>query len=297
MRNKLVLLGYLFVLLHSLTLHAAPVRICDLPTITSPSSTLYLEVSDNCFGSRSIAWSNLSSLLAPTTRTITCTSPLRCAGTNSTTLASDFTLSITSSALFGFGTIATSSGTAPVADAAQDPLTLTCTAPATCTGDSTTDTVTIAVSTASTGATGVVQLAANGGTTAGQAVQASDTRLTGLSSGTYTPTITSVTNVAATSNAAGQWLRVGSTMTISGVVDIDPTSASVATSVGVSLPVSSNLGALGDCAGTDAMDNGTVITPGRVRGDATNDRLQIDFYADSGALSRTHVWIVTCKVI
>lgn len=159
--------------------HAAPQRICDLTAITSPSSTLYLEVSNNCAGSRSIAWSNLSSLLTPTSRTITCTAPLLCAGTTSHDLASDFTLSINASSLFNFATVTTSSGTSPVADAAQDTLTLTCTAPLVCTGSSAADSVTLSAATATTSAVGVVQLAANGGTTASQAVQASDSRVGG----------------------------------------------------------------------------------------------------------------------
>lgn len=58
-----------------------------------------------------------------------------------------------------FQTIDTSSGTDPVADSTTDTLALTGTAPVTVTGDSSNDTVTIAVSDATTGAKGVVQLA------------------------------------------------------------------------------------------------------------------------------------------
>lgn len=83
-----------------------------------------------------------------------------------------------------FQTIACPSGTNPVADSTSDTLTLAATAPVTITGNSTTDTITIAVSDASTSAKGVVELATDGETAAGVAVQGNDSRL----SNSRTPT-------------------------------------------------------------------------------------------------------------
>jgi hypothetical protein len=102
-----------------------------------------------------------------------------------------------------------------------------------------------------------------------------------IRSGTYTPTLTNVTNVAASTAYVCQWLRVGNVVTVSGRVDIDPTLA-VATELGLSLPVPSNLAAQEDLAGVAAG-----ITAGdpviAIRGDATNDRAAFVFTAVSVA--------------
>jgi hypothetical protein len=102
---------------------------------------------------------------------------------------------------------------------------------------------------------------------------AQHTTLTGLAtvaSGTYTPTLTSVTNVAASTAYVCQYIRVGSVVTVSGKLDIDPTAAA-ATELGVSLPIASNLASQQQCAGT-----GTSVTalddPLWIEGDAANDR-------------------------
>ena len=58
-------------------------------------------------------------------------------------------------------------------------------------------------------------------------------------SGTYTPTLTNTTNVAASTPYVCQYMRVGNVVTVSGVVAIDVTSAA-ATVLGVSLPIASN---------------------------------------------------------
>ena len=121
--------------------------------------------------------------------------------------------------------------------------------------------------------------------------QDSATRKAALSavfpSGTYTPTLTSVTNVAAsTSTSHFRWFRVGLVVYVSGQIDIDPTAGSTLTSLGITLPVASNLALARQLSGIAVMDNGTVMTLGRIQGDATNDRAQLDFYSDSGAANR-----------
>lgn len=114
--------------------------------------------------------------------------------------------------------------------------------------------------------------------------------------GTYTPTITGVTNVTATANPLGQWMRVGNVVTVSGQVDVDPTAGGALTQFGISLPIASDLTQLGHLAGADNYDNGAVITPTRVRADTVNDRAMVDYYADAGALSRTHFFFFQYRV-
>lgn len=89
-------------------------------------------------------------------------------------------------------------------------------------------------------------------------------------SGTYTPTLTGVTNVAASSANVCQWMRVGNMITVAGIVGIDPTAAA-ATELGVSLPVASNFTTNLELGGTFG-DHTTAANIGIIRADATNDR-------------------------
>jgi hypothetical protein len=85
-----------------------------------------------------------------------------------------------------------------------------------------------------------------------------------IKSGTYTPTLTNVTNVAASTAAVCQWMRVGSVVTVSGTVDIDPTAAGACV-LRMSLPVASNFSAVNNAGGTFSTttagqsDNGSII--------------------------------------
>lgn len=99
---------------------------------------------------------------------------------------------------------------------------------------------------------------------------------TGLASGVYTPTLTSVANVAASTPYECQYIRVGNTVTVSGKVDVDPTLTATSTQLGISLPIASNLGAAEDCAGT-AFSPAIASQGAAVLGDATNNRAQMEW--------------------
>ena len=92
--------------------------------------------------------------------------------------------------------------------------------------------------------------------------------------GTYTPTITSGTNVAATTAQVCHYLRVGNQVWVFGFVDIDPTSATTATSISLTLPIASNFTLLTDLSGTAANRN---QGPGGMYADATNDKAILEF--------------------
>lgn len=68
-------------------------------------------------------------------------------------------------------------------------------------------------------------------------------------SGTYTPTLTNGTNVATSIAYACQYMRVGSVVTVSGKVSIDPTATGI-TILSLSLPIASTLGATENLGGT-----------------------------------------------
>lgn len=98
-----------------------------------------------------------------------------------------------------------------------------------------------------------------------------------LASGTYTPTLTNVANLDASTAYQCQYLRVGAVVTVSGKVDVDPT-AGAATQLGISLPIASNLGAAEDCAGT-AFASGVAGQGAAILGDAANNRAEMNWVA------------------
>lgn len=71
-----------------------------------------------------------------------------------------------------------------------------------------------------------------------------------LASGTYTPTITDSANTSARTAYQSQWTRVGNVVTVSGVADVDPTNTLTITIIKITLPVTSNFSAAGNCRGT-----------------------------------------------
>lgn len=104
----------------------------------------------------------------------------------------------------------------------------------------------------------------------------------GISVGSWTPTIANTTNIAASTSAVCYYYRIISQVSCWGVISIDPTlAAPTASQFGISLPVASNIGAIGDLAGLATGFANDQI--GRVIGDATNDRAQVDFLANNVA--------------
>lgn len=117
-----------------------------------------------------------------------------------------------------------------------------------------------------------------------------------LASGTYTPTLTAVANVAAKTAYACQVLRVGISVTVSGQVDIDPTAGATLTQLGISLPLASALTAASQCAGT-AVAPAVAGYAAAIRGDATNDRAELAFTAGADAANRAWYFSFTYQLI
>jgi hypothetical protein len=107
-----------------------------------------------------------------------------------------------------------------------------------------------------------------------------------LASGTYTPTVTGVTNVASVTAYLSQYMRVGSVVTVSGRIDVDPTAA-VATQVGISLPIASDFtAASGEECGGVAYCQTVAGFGAAVYADVTNNRAQMEWIAvDTAARS------------
>lgn len=118
----------------------------------------------------------------------------------------------------------------------------------------------------------------------------------GSTSGNFTPTLTNVTNVAASTAYSGQWSRDGNIVTGSGTLDIDTTTGSVATVIGISLPVASNFAIPTDASGV--ISSGAIFgLVGSVRGDSTNDRFNITFISDAAAGNYTFTYTFSYTVI
>lgn len=118
-----------------------------------------------------------------------------------------------------------------------------------------------------------------------------------LASGTYTPTITNVTNISASTAYQCQYMRVGNTVTVSGKVGLDITAVG-AYEAGISLPIASNFGADEDCAGTG---EGITSAPGAadsvyVKADITNDRASLNGN-DNDTSNHSHFFMFTYQII
>lgn len=110
----------------------------------------------------------------------------------------------------------------------------------------------------------------------GGSLTATSINANNLQSGTYTPTLTNVANLAASTAYQCQWTRLDNMVTVSGKVDVDPTLTATATQLGISLPVASSIGAQEDCAGV-AFASGVAGLGAAIRGDAGNDRAEMAY--------------------
>lgn len=113
-------------------------------------------------------------------------------------------------------------------------------------------------------------------------------------SGTYTPTLTGVANVDATTAFTAQWSRSGDTITVSGKLEVDPTVITTVTQVGISLPVASALSAEEQLGGAGAAK--AIAESAAISGDATNDRGQIEFVS-TGIANHTITFTFTYRVL
>lgn len=97
----------------------------------------------------------------------------------------------------------------------------------------------------------------------------------GLVDGTYTPTITNITNVAASTPYLAHYVRIGNQVIVTGLVDIDPTAAAQI-EIDISLPVASNFAASTDCSGVTSCGT-DPSRAGNVAGNSTTDRARLTF--------------------
>lgn len=118
---------------------------------------------------------------------------------------------------------------------------------------------------------------------------------TGLAHGTYTPTLSNTTNVDASTARLCTYMRIGGTVTVSGQLDIDPTTTLTATLLGISLPIASALTTAFQLGGTASATAISGMTAG-IEADATNDRASLKFIA-TDVSNQTMCFTFTYQVI
>jgi hypothetical protein len=117
----------------------------------------------------------------------------------------------------------------------------------------------------------------------------------GMRSGTYTPTLFNGTNVAASTSRKCLWYRVGNIVTVTGSIDIDPTTSGLDTDIDISIPVASNFATSEDLSGNTAT-TATAGQCGGISANTTNDRATLSYVAASAA-NRRHFFTFSYEVL
>lgn len=112
----------------------------------------------------------------------------------------------------------------------------------------------------------------------------------GLTSGSYTPTLTAGANVASQAAFACYYLRINNIVNVGCTINVDPTAAApTATQLGVSLPIASNFTTVSDLAGACSTNSGTTVAEaGGMFADTTNDRVDLSWMTYNSALHTLH---------
>lgn len=100
--------------------------------------------------------------------------------------------------------------------------------------------------------------------------------------GTFTPTVTSVSNLDGSSAYDCQYLRVGNIVTVSGFFSANPTAGATETTLRISIPVASNFTAFNQAAGVAKIDDGVSAGDScSISADTVNDALFVRWVSTS----------------
>jgi len=109
--------------------------------------------------------------------------------------------------------------------------------------------------------------------------------ISGIVSSTYTPTLTGVANVAASTAFLCQYLRVGTFVTVTGKLDVDPTAGATLTQLGISLPIASTFAAAENCGGTAVAPVASYA--GAILADVANARAELQYTTAADVANRS----------
>ena len=126
-----------------------------------------------------------------------------------------------------------------------------------------------------------IDMGGTGATTAAAARTAlglgSAALLTGVAS-KWTPALTNVANLDGSTAFECLYIRLGGIVVVAGRVSVDPTASATPTTLGISLPVASNFGAVEDAAGV-AFAFAIAGQGAAIEADTANDRLSMKWSA------------------
>lgn len=117
-----------------------------------------------------------------------------------------------------------------------------------------------------------------------------------LLSGTYTPTLTAVANVASSTAYVTQYLRVGNMVTVSGHVQLTATAANTDTQLRMSIPIASNFGSQAVGGAGACIATGLFGEPIAMTNDTTNDEVTFRCRPTTTA-GRTYTFSFTYRII
>ena len=116
-----------------------------------------------------------------------------------------------------------------------------------------------------------------------------------IDSGVYTPTLTNTTNIASSTAQACQYTQIYSTVTVSGAVVVEATTAG-ACNLKMTLPVPSNFTSVQQAAGVMASTTSGQNRTGAIVADVTGNQFEFIFIPGSTA-STTYSFTVTYQIV
>ena len=98
-----------------------------------------------------------------------------------------------------------------------------------------------------------------------------------IASGTYTPSLTALSNVTSSVVAVCQYMRVGNVVTVSGRINVTPTATATTSNFLLSLPIASTIANTSNLGGTGAFDTNAVINSVSIIGNVGNNKAYFQF--------------------
>lgn len=115
-------------------------------------------------------------------------------------------------------------------------------------------------------------------------------------SGTYTPTLTGVTNIASSVAYQCQYMKVGSVVTVSGRLGAQATATTTDTTLAISLPIASNFTTDRNASGVAYQSDANRNTGGAIRSDISSDKAEFIYRSESTSM-RSFYFTFTYEIL